>query len=347
MSYTISNDASSSSARPILVTGAAGFIGFHTSLKLLHAGEVVVGLDNFNDYYDVGLKRDRARVLAGANNLSMLEMDLADMEAVLAALREINPKAIIHLAAQPGVRYSLINPAAYGESNLTGFLTILEGARALKVDHLVYASSSSVYGANAKVPYGVSDPVDRPMSLYAATKRANEMMAQSYSHLFDLPATGLRFFTVYGPWGRPDMAVYAFTKAIEAGTPIKVFNRGKLRRDFTYVDDIVDGVVSALASPPNPGTGLEAGSRIPAAPHKIYNIGNNQPVELLHMIETLEACLGKKAVRDYVEMQPGDVFETYADIDETAESFGFSPSTSIEAGLEKFVAWYRDYHKAA
>ena len=334
----------STSQETIIVTGAAGFIGFHTAQKLLELGHQVVGIDSLNDYYDVSLKNARLAELQNAREFRFERLDLSDEKKTLALFNAVAPDRVVHLAAQPGVRYSLINPQAYSQSNVAGFINVLEGCRATNPKHFVYASSSSVYGANSKIPYAVGDRVDQPMSLYAATKRSNEMMAQSYSHLFGIPATGLRFFTVYGPWGRPDMAVYSFTRDILEGRAIKVFNNGNLRRDFTYVDDIVDGVLRCLAKPPQSSDEIPERSRIPAPPHKIYNIGNNQPVELMHMIDTIEQLLGREAVKEYLPMQPGDVFETYADITPIQQEMGFSPSTSIEQGLDKFVQWYRSYH---
>lgn len=330
-----------------LVTGAAGFIGFHLSRRLLARGDQVVGLDNLNDYYDPQLKRDRLAQLKGTQGFHFVELDLADQAGMERLFAENEFEVVVNLAAQAGVRYSLTHPHAYVHSNLVGFVNVLEGCRHSGVKHLVYASSSSVYGANTAMPFSVHHNVDHPVSLYAASKKANELMAHTYSHLYELPTTGLRFFTVYGPWGRPDMALFLFTKAILAGEPISVFNHGRMQRDFTYVDDIVEGVVRVCdrvpeADPnwsgdhPDPGT-----SR---APYRIYNIGNNQPVELLRMIEILEDALGKKAEKRMLPMQPGDVPATYADVDDLARDVGFRPATPLEEGVARFVAWYRDYY---
>jgi UDP-glucuronate 4-epimerase len=324
----------------ILVTGAAGFIGYHVSEALLARGEEVTGLDNLNDYYDVNLKRARLARLTSRNRFRFHQLDIADRPALDAALLQSGVDRIVHLAAQAGVRYSLTNPQAYVQSNLVGHLNMLEVARALPdLKHMVYASSSSVYGGNAKLPFAVADRVDQPVSLYAATKRADELMSYAYAHLFRLPLTGLRFFTVYGPWGRPDMSLYIFTQAILAGEPIPLFNHGDMRRDFTYIDDIVAGVVAALDHPPAAdGT---------AAPYKLYNIGNNQPVDLMYVVELLQAKLGRKAELKLLPMQPGDVRETYADIEDIGRDLGFVPATSIEQGIDRFVAWYRDHHRVA
>lgn len=330
-----------------LVTGAAGFIGFHLCQRLLDRGDSVTGLDNLNNYYNVQLKRDRLAQLEGRAGFTFLQLDLADRPGMEQAFHDHSFDVVVHLAAQAGVRYSLTNPHAYVDSNLVGFLNILEGCRHNRVGHLVYASSSSVYGANTQMPFSVHHNVDHPVSLYAATKKANELMAHTYSHLYGLPTTGLRFFTVYGPWGRPDMALYLFTQAILDDRPIDVFNNGKMQRDFTYIDDIVEGVVrvadrTATANPqwsgaqPDPGT-----SR---APYKIYNIGNHQPVELQYFIATLEQALGKTARKNLLPMQPGDVPATYADVDDLRRDVGFQPSTSIEEGIGRFVQWYRQYH---
>ena len=331
----------------LLVTGAAGFIGFHTAKRLLDRGDAVVGLDNLNEYYDVRLKHSRLAQLEGRPGFRFVKLDLADRSDMAELFRGEQFDGVVHLAAQAGVRYSLTNPQTYIDANLVGFGNILEGCRHSAVRHLVYASSSSVYGANTAMPFSIHQNVDHPLSLYAATKKANELMAHTYSHLYGLPTTGLRFFTVYGPWGRPDMALFLFTKAILEGRPIDVFNHGNMRRDFTYIDDIVEGVVRTLdrtAEPnadwsgdaPDPGTG--------EAPYRLYNIGNNRPVELLHLIETLEACLGRKAERNMLPMQPGDVPATFADIDDLARDVGFRPGTTIEEGVARFVAWYREYH---
>jgi UDP-glucuronate 4-epimerase len=330
----------------ILVTGAAGFIGFHLSKRLLARGDAIVGLDNLNNYYAVRLKEDRLSQLVEDPRFSLQRLDLADGPALARLFESERFDAVVNLAAQAGVRYSLTNPGAYIQSNLVGFTNILEGCRHTGVKHLVFASSSSVYGANTKMPFSVHDNVDHPLSLYAATKKSNELMAHAYSQLFGLPTTGLRFFTVYGPWGRPDMAMFLFARAILAGRPIDVFNHGRMRRDFTYVDDIVEGVMRvtdrpAQANPdwtgdaPDPGT-----SR---APYRLYNIGNNQPVELLHVIETLERCLGKKAVKNMLPMQPGDVPATFADVDDLVRDVGFKPATPIEEGIRRFIEWYRWY----
>jgi UDP-glucuronate 4-epimerase len=323
------------------VTGAAGFIGFHLSKRLLQRGDTVIGLDNLNSYYDVSLKKDRLEQISSSNNFTFYQLDLADREQIEKLFSEQKFEVVVNLAAQAGVRYSITNPHAYSDSNLTGFMNILEGCRHTNVGHLVFASSSSVYGANKKIPFAVEDNVDYPVSLYAATKKANELMAHSYSHLYNMPLTGLRFFTVYGPWGRPDMAVFLFTKAILAGEPIKVFNYGKMQRDFTYIDDLVEGIVRVIDNVPQPNTEAESNSK---APYKIYNIGNNKPVELLRMIEVLENCIGKQAVKEMLPMQPGDVPITYANVDALIRDVGFSPDTPIEVGIERFVEWYRTYY---
>lgn len=332
----------------ILVTGAAGFIGFHVCQALLSRGDNVVGLDNFNPYYDVSLKRARIDLLKSDQRFQILELDLKDQVGINQAFSKERPQRVIHLAAQAGVRYSLTNPYAYGESNLTGFLNILEICRQHKVEHLVYASSSSVYGANTKTPFSTDDKVDHPLSLYAATKKANELMAHSYSHLFALPTTGLRFFTVYGPWGRPDMAVYIFTKAILEDQPIQVFNHGKMQRDMTYIDDIVEGVIRTCDHVPTPNPQWNAqssDSSSSSAPYRIYNIGNNNPVELGQMISTIENVLGKTAQKTFLEMQPGDVPATYADVESLVQNVGFQPNTPIEVGISRFVEWYRNYYR--
>lgn len=331
----------------ILVTGAAGFIGFHLCRRYLARGDDVAGLDNLNDYYDVRLKQDRLSRLQSEAWFTFHRLDLADREGVSRLFSSEPFDVVVHLAAQAGVRYSLLNPAAYIDSNLVGFANILEGCRHTEVKHLVYASSSSVYGANTKMPFSVHDNVDHPVSLYAATKKANELMAHTYSHLYGLPTTGLRFFTVYGPWGRPDMALFLFTDAILAGRPIDVFNHGRMRRDFTYVDDIVEGVVRISDRIPTPDADWSAETPDPATsrvPYRLYNIGNNQPVELLHVIDVLERSLGRKAEKTLLPMQPGDVPETFADIDDLARDVGFRPHTSIEDGIAKFVDWYRGYY---
>lgn len=330
----------------ILVTGAAGFIGFHLSQVLLGRGDQVVGLDNLNTYYDVSLKEARLRRLQEQPAFRFVRLDLADRSAMAELFASEKFDRVVNLAAQAGVRYSLQNPHAYVDSNLVGFLNVLEGCRHNGVEHLVYASSSSVYGASTRMPFSVHDNVDHPVSLYAASKKANELMAHTYAHLYGLPVTGLRFFTVYGPWGRPDMALFLFTRAILEGRPIDVFNHGHMRRDFTFIDDIVEGVVRTLdhTAAPNPqwnGNHPDPGTS--AAPYRLYNIGNNNPVELLHLIEVLENALGRKADKNYLPMQPGDVPATCADVDDLSRDVGFRPATSIEEGVARFVAWYRDY----
>lgn len=332
----------------ILVTGAAGFIGFHTSKRLLKRGDTVIGLDNLNDYYDVRLKEARLAQLTPHKNFRFLKLDLADREGMKTLFAESGVRRVIHLAAQAGVRYSLVNPHAYTDSNVTGFLNVLEGCRHNKIEHLVYASTSSVYGGNTHMPFSVHDNVDHPVSLYAATKKANELMAHCYAHLYRLPCTGLRFFTVYGPWGRPDMALFLFTKAILEGKPIDVFNHGKMQRDFTYVEDIVEGVVRALdrvAQPHAQWSGDQPDPGTSNAPYRLYNIGNNKPVELLRFIEVLEQTLGKKAEKRMLPLQAGDVPATYADVDDLMRDVGFKPSTAIEVGIARFVEWYREYYK--
>lgn len=330
-----------------LVTGAAGFIGFSVARRLLARGDTVVGLDNLNDYYDVRLKQDRLSQLVSQSAFRFVRADVADREALAALFSAHEFDIVIHLAAQAGVRYSIQNPHAYVDSNLVGFVNILEGCRHHAVRHLAYASSSSVYGANTATPFSVHHNVDHPVSLYAATKKANELMAHTYSHLYRLPTTGLRFFTVYGPWGRPDMALFKFTKAILEGQPIDVYNYGQMKRDFTYVDDIVEGVIRAAdhtAEPnaawsgqsPDPGTSL--------APYRLYNIGNHQPVELLYFIEVLERCLGKTAQKNLLPLQPGDVPETHADVADLMRDVDFQPATPIEEGIARFVEWYRSYY---
>ena len=329
----------------ILVTGAAGFIGFHTSQKLLARGDEVVGLDNLVPYYDVQLKRDRLAILQETSGFSFEQAGLEDRAAVDRVFSEHQFDSVINLAAQAGVRYSLENPQAYIDSNIVGFTNILEACRHAGTGHLVYASSSSVYGANRNKPFSVEDRVDHPVSLYAASKKSNELMAHTYSHLFGLPTTGLRFFTVYGPWGRPDMAMWLFTKAIYNDEPINVFNHGKMLRDFTFIDDIVEGIVRVNDNVPaaNPDKDPMDDS-ITAAPYRLYNIGNNQPVQLMHMIETLEKCLGKTAEKNMMDIQPGDVPETYANIDALQQAVGFRPNTPIETGIARFVEWYKAYH---
>ncbi len=333
---------------PVLVSGAAGFIGFHLSKKLLEIGCEVVGLDNMNDYYDVRLKQDRLKVLQSASGFRFFQIDLTDKTSLDELFKKSAFKTVINLAAQAGVRYSLTNPYAYLDSNLTGFLHVLEACRHFPPDHLIYASSSSVYGANKKMPFSVHDNVDHPLALYAASKKANELMAHAYSNLYHLPTTGLRFFTVYGPYGRPDMALFLFTKAILEGRPIDVYNFGKMKRDFTYVDDIVEGIIKLIPHPPAENGNWNSQQPDPAtsfAPYQIFNIGNNKPIELLHFIEVLEEKLGKKAIKNFLPLQEGDVPETYADISELEKKTGFAPSTSIEVGVEKFVNWYFAYYK--
>ena len=331
-----------------LVTGAAGFIGMHVSLSLLERGDCVVGFDNLNPYYSVALKQSRLNRLVGKSNFQFEEGDLADRERLPQLFAKQKFDAVINLAAQAGVRYSLTNPHAYVDSNLVGFVNVLEACRHHEVKHLTYASSSSVYGANTEMPFSIHHNVDHPLSLYAATKKANELMAHTYSHLYQLPTTGLRFFTVYGPWGRPDMALWLFTKAILAGESIDIFNNGQMRRDFTYIDDIVQGIIRVSDRIPsgNPDwSGKQPDPASSRAPYRIYNIWNNQPVELMHLIETLERNLGTTAVKNFLPMQPGDVPATFADVDDLTRDVGFKPSTPIELGVERFVRWYREYHQ--
>lgn len=332
----------------ILVTGAAGFIGFHLCQRLLREGHRVVGLDNLNDYYDVSLKESRLALLQEMAAFTFVKASLADRSAVDAAFDEYGFDCVVNLAAQAGVRYSLENPHAYVESNVSGFLNILEGCRRTGIKHLVYASSSSVYGANTVVPFSEHHPVDHPVSLYAATKRSNELMAHTYSHLFAIPVTGLRFFTVYGPWGRPDMAYFSFTRAIDEGRPVDVYNHGEMQRDFTYIDDIVEGIVRVLNHIPQPDPGWNAASSDPAtssAPFRLYNIGNNQPVRLGRFIEILEELLGKKAHKNLLPLQKGEVLVTCADVADLGETVGFRPAMAIEEGLARFVSWYRDCYR--
>lgn len=330
-----------------LVTGAAGFIGFHLARRLVGNGHDVVGLDNLNDYYDVALKtarRDRLTALAG---FRFVQADLVDKDAIGALFAEGGFDRVINLAAQPGVRYSLVNPDAYVASNVTGFVNLLEACRHHGTAHLVYASSSSVYGANASVPFSVHDRTNHPVSLYGATKKSNELLAHAYSHLFGIPTTGLRFFTVYGPWGRPDMAVYLFTRAIVEGRPITVYNHGDMSRDFTFVDDIVDGLVGAIGTVPQPDPGWDAADPDPATgrpPYRVYNLGNHRPENLLALIETIEDCVGRKAEKVFADMLPEDVRATYADIEASRRDLGFEPKTPLADGIESFVRWYRDYH---
>ena len=338
------------SERPatILVTGAAGFIGFHVAMRLLDRGDHVIGLDNLNDYYDVRLKEARLAQLRPRERFTFIKLDLANRQGMKDLFADQSIQRVVHLAAQAGVRYSLVNPHAYTESNIEGFMNILEGCRHNQIEHLVYASSSSVYGGNTHMPFSIHDNVDHPVSLYAASKKANELMAHCYAHLYRLPCTGLRFFTVYGPWGRPDMALFIFTKAILEGKPIDVFNQGKMKRDFTYIDDIVEGIIRTLDHPatanpswsgerPDPGTS--------SAPARIYNIGNHQPVELLDLIGVLEQALGKKAEKRLLPIQPGDVPATYADIDDLTNDVGFRPNTPVEVGIPRFVKWYREFYR--
>ncbi|MDY6838112.1 MAG: NAD-dependent epimerase [Thermodesulfobacteriota bacterium] len=331
----------------ILVTGAAGFIGFHVSRRLLEEGHEVTGLDNLNAYYDVQLKEDRLKQLTPFELFSFCRLDLGDRRGMEALFASHRFHRVIHLAAQAGVRYSLINPHEYVDSNVKGFLHILEGCRHTKVPHLVFASSSSVYGLNTKMPFSIHDNVDHPVSLYAATKKANELMAHTYSHLYGLPTTGLRFFTVYGPWGRPDMALFLFTEAIVKGKPIQVFNHGKMERDFTYIDDIVEGVVRVMDDLPQPdpmwsGKAPDPGSS--PAPYRLYNIGNNSPVQLMDFIRTIEAALGKEARKEFMPMQPGDVPATYADVEDLTQAVGFKPYTPLSDGIGHFTAWYLEYY---
>ena len=334
----------------ILVTGAAGFIGMHVAQRLLERGDEAVGVDNLNDYYDVGLKEARLARLAPRPGFRFVRLDLAERGAVEQLFAAERFDRVVHLAAQPGVRYSLKNPHAYVESNVLGFLNVLEGCRHNGVAHLVYASSSSVYGGNVRMPFSEHDNVDHPVSLYAATKKSNELMAHTYSHLYGLPTTGLRFFTVYGPWGRPDMAYFSFTNAILAGRPIEIFNHGDMKRDFTYIDDIVEGVLRVLDRTAEPDPGFDAAAPDPArshAPYRIYNIGNNRPVALMSFIETLERALGRTAEKRFLPMQDGDVPATYADIDALQCDAGFVPHTGIEEGIARFVTWYREYYRGA
>ena len=333
-----------------LVTGTAGFIGYHVAERLLARGDEVTGLDNVNDYYDVRLKQARMARLEGKPGYDFIKLDVSDREGMAHVFAERKPEVVIHLAAQAGVRYSLTNPHAYVQSNIAGFMNILEGCRHRMVRHLVYASSSSVYGGNTRQPFSIHDNIDHPVSLYAVSKKANELMAHTYSHLYNIPTTGLRFFTVYGPWGRPDMAMFLFTKAILEGKPIDVFNHGKMRRDFTYIDDIVEGIVRTadhVAAPnpeyssdtPDPGTS--------SAPYRVYNIGNDNPVELMDMIGVLEGVLGRKAEKRLLPLQAGDVPATWADVEDLTRDVGFKPATPIDEGIRRFVAWYKDFYQIA
>lgn len=331
----------------ILVTGVAGFIGYHLSSRLLNEGFKVIGLDNKNDYYNVQLKTDRVNQLISNADFEFHQIDLVDKSAVDRIFNNERFEVVVNLAAQAGVRYSLQNPSAYINSNITGFLNILEGCRHYQAGQLIYASSSSVYGANTSMPFSVHDNVDHPVSLYAATKKSNELMAHAYSHLYGIPTTGLRFFTVYGPWGRPDMAYFSFTNDILMGKTIKVFNHGMMKRDFTYIDDIVEGIVRLLDCMPEPNLAWTSKEPDPAtsyAPYRIYNIGNNKPIELMKLINLLEHNLGIEAQKEFLPMQPGDVLETYADIDDLARDVGFAPRTSIEEGIARFVEWYKEYY---
>jgi len=331
----------------VMVTWAAGFIGFHLSKRLLENGCRVIGVDIINDYYDVKYKHSRLEQLESYPEFSFYKTDIANLENMERIFKENSFDVVVNLAAQAGVRYSLINPHAYVNSNLVGFVNILECCRHNKIKHLVFASSSSVYGANTNMPFSIHDNVDHPVSLYAASKKSNELMAHTYSHLYGLPCTGLRFFTVYGPWGRPDMALFLFTKAILNNEPIKVFNHGKMRRDFTYIDDIIEGVVRVMGKLPEPNpewTGNNPDPGTSYAPYKVYNIGNNNPVELMDFIVAIEKALGKTAKKDLMDIQPGDVPATYADIDDLIKDVGFKPDTPIEKGIERFIKWYKEYH---
>lgn len=331
----------------VMVTGTAGFIGNHLAIKLLERGDEVIGIDNLNDYYDVNLKLARLERIKSHANFTDVRADIADREIMEQLFKQHQPQRVVNLAAQAGVRYSIENPHAYIDSNIVGFLNILEGCRHNNVEHLVYASSSSVYGANETMPFSVHDNVDHPLSLYAASKKANELMAHTYSNLYNLPTTGLRFFTVYGPWGRPDMALFLFTKAIQEGKKIQVFNYGKHRRDFTYIDDIVEGVIRTLDNVAQPNAGWQGTVPDPGtskAPWRVYNIGNQSPVELMDYIKTLEKFLGKTAEKELLPLQPGDVPDTYADVEALVRDVGYKPNTTIEQGIAKFVAWYNDYY---
>ena len=333
----------------VLVTGAAGFIGMHTALRLLERGDEVVGFDNLNAYYDPALKAARLERLQAEPGFTFVQGGLEDRAAVAGLFTDARPRRVVNLAAQAGVRYSIEDPQAYVDANLVGFANVLEASKDVGVEHLVYASSSSVYGANTKLPFSVADAVDHPVSLYAATKKANELMAHTYSHLFRLPTTGLRFFTVYGPWGRPDMALFLFTKAILAGEPIRIFNHGRMRRDFTYIDDIVEGVIRVLDTPAAPDPAFDPADPNPStstAPYRVFNIGNDQPTELLRYVDVLEAELGVPAIRQFEDIQPGDVPATWADVDALRDAVGFTPATPVEEGVRRFVAWYREFYGA-
>ena len=331
----------------VLLTGAAGFIGYHVAQRLLADGERVIGLDNLSDYYDPALKQARLDRLAPHDAFRFERVDVSDRTAMVEVFRRHRPARVVHLAAQAGVRYSIVNPHAYADANLVGFLNVLEGCRHQGVEHLVFASSSSIYGANTRLPFSVHDNADHPLSLYAATKKANELMAHCYAHLYSLPCTGLRFFTVYGPWGRPDMALFLFTRAILEDRPIDVFNEGRMQRDFTYIDDVVEGVVRVLARPPAPDPAWSGDRPDPGtsrAPYRVYNIGNDRPVELLRYIEVLEERLGRTAKKNLLPLQPGDVSVTRADVDDLARDFGYRPQTTVEEGVARFVEWYRSYY---
>lgn len=335
------------SDRAVLVTGAAGFIGFHVAQRLLRDGRTVVGLDIVNEYYDPRLKEARLAILQRDARFSLVRIDLTDRASIKSMFAQYRFPAVIHLAAQAGVRYSLEHPHAYVDANMEGFINVLEGCRHNECGHLLFASSSSVYGSNTKLPFSVQDSVDHPVSLYAASKKANELMAHAYSHLYRIPATGLRFFTVYGPWGRPDMAMFIFAKAILGGTPIRLFNHGKMRRDFTYVDDVTEAIVRLMDRPPPPNPQWSSDKPDPsssAAPWKIYNIGNNHPEDLLHVVALLEKEFGRTAEKEMLPMQPGDVAATYADVEDLSRDVGFRPATRIEDGIARFAKWYRDYH---
>ncbi|HEX7001317.1 MAG TPA: NAD-dependent epimerase [Trueperaceae bacterium] len=344
------NGKAESGVAPVLVTGAAGFIGYHLCERLLQRGDDVLGVDNLNDYYDVSLKQARLARLKAQPRFEFQRLDISDQAGTAKLFAERAPRVVVNLAAQAGVRYSLTNPHAYVNSNLVGFANILEGCRHTHVEHLVYASSSSVYGANTNIPFSVRDNVDHPLSLYAASKKANELMAHTYSHLYGLPTTGLRFFTVYGPWGRPDMAMFIFTKAILEGRPIEVFNYGEMSRDFTYIDDIVEGVIRVMDGParPNPDwSGDDPDPSTSAAPYRVYNIGNSAPVDLMEMIRLIEAELGREAQREMLPMQPGDVPATYADVSDLEKDFGYRPATPLHVGVKRFVSWYEEYYGVA
>jgi UDP-glucuronate 4-epimerase len=334
----------------ILVTGCAGFIGMHATLRLLGEGHEVVGVDNLNDYYSVDLKQARLGRLSPHRGFEFIRLDIADVDAMRELFAASRPQRVLHLAAQPGMRYSLKNPHAYLSSNLAGFLNVLEGCRAAEVAHLAYASSSSVYGGNAKLPFSEHDNVDHPISLYAATKKSNELMAHAYSHLFGLPTTGLRLFTVYGPWGRPDMSPSLFARSIFEGTPIKIFNHGDMQRDFTYIDDAVEGIVRLLDRPATPDPEFDPAHPDPAssaAPYRIYNVGNHQPVNLKEYIAAIEKAAGKQAIRDYQPVEAGDMLTTYADTAELFAAVGFTPATPLSVGIERFIAWFKDYYRYA